>query len=61
MSVEFIITLDKHLVLYFQMYYGAEEFQIILLKKEVGGANIRLSPSLDKEIEKRSSFKSWHT
>ncbi len=62
-SVEFIITLDKHLVLYFQMVHMVQkDFQIILLKKEVGGGKIfRLSPSLRKEIEKRSSFKSVHT
>ncbi len=36
-SVEFIITLDKHLVLYFQMVHMVQkDFKIILLKKEVG-------------------------
>ncbi len=62
-SVEFIITLDKHLVLYFQMVHMVQkDFKIILLKKRGRGGKIfRLSPSLRKEIEKRSSFKSVHT
>lgn len=42
--------------------YGAEGFQnYIIEKRGRGGKIFRLSPSLRKEIEKRSSFKSVHT
>ncbi len=53
-SVEFIITLDKHLVLYFQMVHmGAEDFKINIIEKRGRGGKIfyELSPSLRNRIE----------